>query len=75
MRIAFRSLTSTRGAVLIINSDIKSYCMKDHDVLYRGYDTFYMPTNKDLQSLEKKLIKEGYQEVSCVGELEAKANA
>lgn len=66
MKLSFTAMTSTKGLRLCLDTDLKVYRWANGLVF--GYDTFYMPTNKDLYSLEKKLIKEGFEEVNHYGE-------
>lgn len=60
MKLAFLGMSSTKGLKLYIDTDAKEYMWSYG---YLGVDAFYMPTNKDLYALEKKLIKEGYEEI------------
>lgn len=61
MKISFTAMTSTKGLTLSFDTDTKSY--RWGNGIRFGFDLFYMPTNKDLYAFEKKLIKEGYEEI------------
>lgn len=60
MVLTFIGMTSTKGLKLTFDTDTKTY-----QWYYGKAPTtiLYMPTNKDLQRLEKELIKNGYTEV------------
>lgn len=64
MLMFFRSYTSTKGQGIVFDTDTKEYkwtcaCIFGGRII----PALYMPTNKDLKELEKKLIKEGYTEL------------
>ena len=72
MKLSFISMTGTRGLKLCFDTDTKEYHWTQGLTL--GYDLFYMPTNKDLYALEKKLIKEGFEETGVMNYGASKGN-
>lgn len=64
MIMLFRSYTSTKGQAIVFDTDTKEYKWTCAFVFKGKFiQGLYMPTNKDLKELEKKLLKEGYEEI------------
>ena len=60
MKLTFTSMSATKGLKIVFDTNTKEYFWT-YGLTTTA--TLYMPTNKDLQRLEKELIKNGYTEV------------